>query len=94
MHRGDRMELENMIYEQFIRKLGLDTNTLDDFTYDTLLFKATDDSPALGLDSIDALDLVTLIYDNWQIDVPHEDYAKLSSVNAIAEYIRNFKEEV
>ncbi len=87
------MELEKQIYEQIIKRLDLDDEALAGFTNDTILFTTDDDTPNLGLDSIDALELVTLIYDNWQIDVPAEDMKKLRSVNTIAAYIRNFNKE-
>lgn len=87
------MELEKQIYEQIIKRLDLDDESLEDFTYDTILFTAYGGTPNLGLDSIDALELVTLIYDNWQIDVPAEDMKKLRSVNTIAEYIRHSGKE-
>jgi len=85
------MELEKQIYDQIVKRLDLDDDTLKDFTYDTILFDLGDGQENLALDSIDSLELVTLIYDNWDIDVPTEDMKKLYSVNAIAEYIRNFQ---
>ena len=57
-------------------------------TYDTLLFDQGDGRDHLGLDSIDSLELVSLLYDSWNLDVPTEDMKKLFSVHAIAEYIR------
>ncbi len=88
------LELEKQIYEQIIKRLNLDEEMLaDHFTYDTTLFTTNDDTPNLGLDSIDALELVTLIYDNWQIAVPAEDMKMLRSINTIAAYIRNSNKE-
>ncbi len=87
------MELEKQVYEQIIKRLDLDDESLEGFTYDTVIFNTGDDRPNLGLDSIDVLELVTLIYENWQIDVPAEDMKKLYSVNTIADYIRNFKKD-
>jgi len=85
------MELEKRIYEELVKRLDLDEESLEGFTYDTILFDLGDGQENLGLDSIDALELITLIYDNWNIDVPTEDLKKLYSVNAIADYIRNFE---
>lgn len=85
------MELEKLICEQLVKRLDLDEESLEGFTYDTILFDLGDGQENLGLDSIDALELITLIYDNWNIDVPTEDLKKLYSVNTIAEYIRNFE---
>ena len=83
------MELEKEIYEQIIERLDLDDETVDAFNYDTILFDLGDGQENLGLDSVDALELVTLIYEKWEIDVPSEDMKKLISVNAIADYIRS-----
>ena len=83
------MELEKEIYEQIIERLDLDDETVDGFSYDTILFNLGDGQENLGLDSVDALELVTLIYEKWDIDVPSDDMKKLVSVNAIADYIRS-----
>ncbi len=83
------MELEKTIYEQIIEKMDLDEKAIDGFNYETILFDQGDGQENLGLDSIDALELVTLIYEKWKIDVPSEDMKKLISVNAIADYIRS-----
>ena len=86
------MELEQQIYDTLVERMDLDEESLASFNWDTLLFKTDDGRPSLGLDSIDALELVTAIYDVWGVDVPTEDMKKLYSVNAIAEYIRNAKQ--
>lgn len=87
------MELEKQIYEQVIKRCDLDVDSVEEFNYDTLFFDRGDGQPNLAMDSIDALELVTLLYDTWQIDVPTEDMKKLYSVNAIAEYIREHKKD-
>lgn len=56
-------------------------------TDDTIIFNTGDDRPNLGLDSIDALELVTMIFEMYGFDVPAEDVKKLYSVNAIAAYL-------
>ena len=86
------MELEKEIYEQIIERLDLDDETVDELNYDTILFDLGDGQENLGLDSVDALELVTLIYEKWEIDVPSDDMKKLVSVNAIADYIRSARE--
>ena len=85
----DIMELEQKIFEQIVKRLDLDEETANELTNETILFDLGDGQENLGLDSIDALELVTLIYDNWDIDVPTEDMKKLYSVNAIADYVRS-----
>jgi acyl carrier protein len=79
-------ELKEKIKQALITKLELDDDMKAALDYDTQLFG--DDG--IGLDSMDTLELVTLIYDEWKIDVPSEDMKKLVSVNAIAEYIEGY----
>ena len=79
-------ELKEKIKQAIITKLELDDETKEELDYDTQLFG----DEGIGLDSMDSLELVTLIYDKWRIDVPSEDMKKLVSVNAIAEYIEDY----
>ena len=82
------MELEKQIYETIVKRLDINEEDLEGFTYDTPFYDRGDGQANLGLDSIDALEMVTILYDTFEIDVPTEDMRKLYSVNAIAEYIR------
>ena len=79
-------ELKEKIKQAIITKLDLDDEIKEELDYDTQLFG----DEGIGLDSMDSLELVTLIYDEWRIDVPSEDMKKLVSVNAIAEYIEGY----
>ena len=79
-------ELKEKIKQALITKLELDDEIKAELDYDTQLFG----DEGIGLDSMDSLELVTLIYDEWRIDVPSEDMKKLVSVNAIAEYIEGY----
>lgn len=79
-------ELKEKIKQALITKLELDDEMKEELDYDTQLFG----DEGIGLDSMDSLELVTLIYDEWGIDVPNEDMKKLVSVNAIAEYIEGY----
>ena len=82
------MELEKQIYDQVIKRFDLDEETVRKLEYDTVLFDMRDGTENLGLDSIDALELITLLYDTWDIDLPVEDMKKLYSIKAIADYVR------
>lgn len=42
----------------------------------------------LGLDSMDILNLVVALHESTGVDVPEQDYGKLTSVAATAEYLR------
>lgn len=79
-------ELKEKIKQAIITKLELDDEMKEELDYDTQLFG----DEGIGLDSMDSLELVTLIYDEWRIDVPSEDMKKLVSINAIAEYIEGY----
>ncbi|GCE49810.1 acyl carrier protein [Thermosporothrix hazakensis] len=56
----------------------------------------TDDQPlfgrGLGLDSLDALELVVGIEEAFEVSVSDDDISSLSSVNKIAEYILAFQQ--
>lgn len=86
--------LEKIIYDELISIAEIDENEIEGFTYDSPIFNSSDydDGVCMGLDSIDALELVVLIYDEWGIDVPAEDIGKLKTVNAIADYVREHKD--
>lgn len=75
------------IRENIISHLDIDDDMLAGFNNDTIIFNTGDDRPNLGLDSIDSLELVTMIFEVFGFDVPAEDVKKLYSVNAIAAYL-------
>lgn len=85
--------LEKTIYEKLVKIADIDESEIDGFTYDSPIFNSPDydDEVCMGLDSIDALELVVAIYDKWGIDVPAEDIGKLKTINAIADYVREHK---
>ena len=81
--------LENTILEKIIETMDVDRTEIEGFTYDSPIFGAgSGDEITMGLDSVDALELVVMIYETWGIDVPSEDMNLLKTVNRIAEYIR------
>ena len=75
------------IRENVVSHLDLDEEMKAQLTDDTIIFNTGDDRPNLGLDSIDSLELVTMISEVFGFDVPAEDVKKLYSVNAIAAYL-------
>lgn len=82
-------ELEKKIYDKIIGKMDIDETEIDGFDENSPIFGTSDDGKvSLELDSIDSLELVVLIYDEWGIDVPTEDMPKLKTVSSIADYIR------
>ena len=75
------------VRENIISDLGLTEDMLEGFTDDTILFNTEDDRPNLGLDSLDSLELVTMIFEVFGYDVPAEDMKLLYSVNTVAAYL-------
>ena len=78
-----REEIETKLKDVIVSALDLEDLSAADIATDVPLF-----GEGLGLDSIDALELVSLMYDQWGVDVPTEDMKKLTTVNSIADYIR------
>lgn len=83
------MQNRQILCEKICGALRLMTELPEDFTYDYPLFDQFDGRPHLALSSINALELVVIIYETWHIDVPIEDIRKLVSVNAIADYLED-----
>lgn len=82
-------KIEDIIFEKIIEVMDVDRTELDGFTYDSPIFASDkSDKANMGLDSMDALELVVVIHSTWGIDVPSEDMHLLTTVNKIAEYIR------
>lgn len=81
------MQTDQVLCKTICDTLRAVTELPDDFTYDYPLFNRFDGKAHLGLSSLDALELVVLIYETWGLDVPMEDMHKLYCVNAIAAYL-------
>jgi acyl carrier protein len=76
--------LEEAVKELIIKRLRLE-KTPEEIDETLPLF-----GEGLGLDSIDALELVVGLEEEFQITIPDEDVGKeaFASVNALADYIR------
>ena len=74
--------------EKIIEALNLEEMTPDDIDADEALF-----GEGLGLDSIDALELIVLIEKNYGIKLanPSEGKAIFKSVRTIAEYVNEHR---
>ena len=81
------MQMNQELCEKICDTLRLMKELPEDFTYDYPLFDQFDGRAHLALSSLNALEMVCLIYETWHIDVPMEDIRKLVSVNAIAAYL-------
>lgn len=81
-------ELVLELKEKIIEALNLEEMTPDDIDADDALF-----GDGLGLDSIDALELIVLIEKNYGIKLanPAEGKAIFKSVRTIAEYVNEHR---
>lgn len=79
-------ELKSKLKEQIIEQLNLEDISVSDIKDDTLLF-----GEELGLDSIDALELIVLLENNYDIKItnPEEGKDVFKSVSSMAKYINN-----
>lgn len=77
--------LTNQLKEQIIKALNLEEMTIDDIDNDAPLFGDS----GLGLDSIDALELIVLLEKEYGIKLanPAEGKAIFKSVATIADYV-------
>ncbi|MBM4136549.1 MAG: acyl carrier protein [Nitrospira sp.] len=80
----EKAELVQELKKLIIEKLKLEDITADEIGDDTQLF-----GEGLGLDSIDALELVVALEKTYGIRIPDEDVGKeaFRSVSALADYV-------
>lgn len=78
----DNIKLQ--LKEQIIKQLNLENIGVDDISDDMPLF-----GEGLGLDSIDALELIVLMENNYNIKLlnPEEGKEVFQSINSMAAYI-------
>jgi len=79
-------ELISQLKKEIIEVLNLEEITPDDIDNDAPLF-----GEGLGLDSIDALELIVLMEKNYGIKLQDANQGKeiFKSINCMAEYIKN-----
>ncbi len=75
---------------EFLKKLILDTLRLEDVDVDEIDNDAPLFKDGLGLDSIDALELVVAIEKNFNVIIEDEDVGKraFASINTLARFIQ------
>jgi acyl carrier protein len=80
----DRNELKQQLKVMLIEGLRLDDKRPEDIRDAEPIF-----IEGLGLDSIDALELVVLVEENFRVTIPDEDVGKsaFASIEALADFI-------
>ena len=81
--------LERQVLDMLIDRLGLEDIDPETIDYNAQLF-ATEENEGLGLDSVDALELVVGLKNEFGIVISDEDKGKsiFYSIQTIADYIR------
>jgi acyl carrier protein len=84
----NRDELKGQLKQLLVEGLKLETVTPESIQDAEPIFVE-----GLGLDSIDALELVVLVEEKYHIVIPDEEIGKLAfaSINALADYILSYQ---
>lgn len=90
VNRNIEEEVRDMIFE----RLRIDYINKDDVDYDAPIFSSFDsEGDGLGLDSVDALELVVGLKDKYGIEVSDEEMGIFQSISSIADYVRENGQE-
>ncbi|MDR3280634.1 MAG: phosphopantetheine-binding protein [Synergistaceae bacterium] len=86
---ADLSGLEGKIARKIVERLELTDMDADSISEDASLFESVKgEGENIGLDSVDGLELVVLIYEEWGIKVNANDMPNLTTIRRIADYIR------
>ena len=85
-------QLEKEILEMIIERLDLEDVDLENFDYDMQIF-ATEDEEGLGLDSVDALEIVVGLKKDFDVVVDEDEMEAFRSINTLADYVRQKQAE-
>lgn len=84
----DIEELKRKIAERILERLELDIE-LKDISYTAPFFgsAANGREKSLGLDSVDGLELVVMLYETWGIKVKPDEMPNLTTIERIADFL-------
>jgi Phosphopantetheine attachment site. len=89
MHNDEK--LERRIRDMIIRRLSLDDIDPESIDFDASIFNSVDDKTSgvgLGLDSVDVLEIVVGLYEEFAVKVSDSDMYIFKSIRTIADYVR------
>jgi len=89
------MELEKRILDLIVDTLSLEDVDTENFDYDVSIFASQDkEGRGLGLDSVDALELVVCLRSEFGVKVTGEDMKTLQTVRSVADFVREHAENI
>lgn len=87
-------QLEAKVLESIIKRLGIENININDYSeyYNVPIFSTDDEGGiGLGLDSIDAIEIIIAIKEDFGVKIGDEDIEALQNVSSIANFIKNKK---
>lgn len=82
--------LRNEVCQMLLERLGFDDLTVEDVDFGAPLFAAADpEGKGLGLDSVDSLEIVAGIRQNYNIRMTGSDMHVFENVNTIVDFVRS-----
>jgi len=83
-------KLEKEVCQMLLERLGFDDLTVEDIDFSAPLFAAADpEGKGLGLDSVDSLEIVAGVRQNYGIRMTGSDMHVFENVNSIVGFIKS-----
>lgn len=80
--------LELKVCKMIIERLGLDDVTAEEVDFDAPIFSSYDDEEeGLGLDSVDALEIVVGLNEEFGVKVSDEEMGIFKSIRTISDFV-------